>query len=242
MPASRRKKYNAVIDWRDYEGVEVILPVCPRSNAVNGRHFLATIDAMKGRVSKINIIHCARLDYHNFVGREDDPIAKTISNREEWRAEFLDSIKEDFSVREIDWAEIQADPDYLEKLSLLKRLYEQGGDVAKIIDNTADHYLYHHEALAIKRDLPFNVSDERHRSVQYLIDEFAGTSVYGSYFPNMPEIYWGTFIGDEDAFNKANGIDSSIDLTLPKTLPVTLKRLQPPQPVGLQKLVLEAVA
>lgn len=234
MPKSRRKKYNAAIDWRGFEGEEVILPVCPRSNAVNGRNFLATVEAMKGNVSSINLIHCARLDYHNYLGRLDDPIAQTQKNRDEWREQFLPLLTESFAVREIDWSEIQADPEYARKLDVLSKLYAQGGNATKIIDNTSDHYLYHHEELAIKRGLPFNITDERHRSTQYLIDEFAGTSVYGSYFPDMPEIYWGTFIGDPHAFNKGNNIDRSVDLTLPLTLPVHLNRLQPPQPVGLK--------
>ena len=236
MPKSRRKKYNAVIDWRSYEGDEVILPVCPRSNAVNGRNFLATLNAMEGMVSKVNIIHCARLDYHNYVGRVADPVAQTMANRDSWRDEFLGEVKSRFQITEIDWSEVQADPAYKLKLELLYKLYNLAPDAKAVIDSTANYYLAHHSALAAKRGLPFNVTDERQRSVSYLIDEFAGTSVYGSYFPGMPEIYWGTFINDVNAFNKANIIDRSVDLTLPLTLPVRLNRLAPPQPVEIRTL------
>lgn len=237
MPKSNRKKYSAFIDWKQFDGDDIILPICPRSKAVNGRGFIATLDAMQEKIRSVKIIHCAQLDVHNYVGRKENPLLRTQENKDRWRRKFLPEVINRFEVSEYDWADVQADDGYLPRMHALKKLYDSDPYARALIDKTANYYLEHHARLAKNRRLPFNWNDEKQRSVQYLIDEFAGTSVYGSWFRELPEIYWGTFIQDTQAFNRTNQSGPLIDLSLPETIPVTINRLEKPQPVFLKELV-----
>ena len=66
------------------------------------------------------------------------------------------------------------------------------------------------------------------RSSSYLVEEFAGTAVYASWFPGVPEAYWGVYVGDHRIFNQINTVDPSVDLSLPRTLAIYLDALDPP--------------
>jgi hypothetical protein len=71
--------------------------------------------------------------------------------------------------------------------------------------------------------LPFDAAMERENSTSYLIEEFAGTAEYASWYPGLPEAYWGVYIGNPNAFEDER-------LVLPVTLPVSIKGL--PEPVA----------
>ena len=227
MPNRRKKKYLAQIDWKDLDWGEIILPICPRSPGVRGRNFAATIEALSERVTHAHVILIDTLDRYNLYGQEQDPELLARINGQDWLAEsqdVLDQLSHDVTM----WDEVRADPTFLSKLDLFHQLYRESAGVREAVDNVAEFYLSAKAWRSKEKSLPFNYAEEKQRSVAYLLEEFAGTSVYGSWWPNLPEAYWGVYVGRKDLFAQLNNLDSAIDLTLPETLPVHLNRLPPP--------------
>jgi len=227
----RKKKYNAAIDWGDFEGDAIVLPVCPRSQGVKGRNFLATLQALSERVDHVHILLCDTLDRHNLEGTAQERELQAHMNGSAWLEENLPLIKahfKSFDVRR--WDDVRRDPSFERRLSLMHKLYEQSAAMRRIVDNVASHYLVAKEERLARKELPFNREIEKQNSVRYLLEEFAGDAVYNEWFGNMHEAYWGFYVGDPDSFNRVNMIAPSIDLTIPPTCAVHLNRLPLPIP------------
>ena len=235
MPKSSRKKYTAQIEWGEFEGGAIVLPICPRSKAVNGRNFRVTLEALKEKATHLHIVLCDTLDRYN-VGNWVDKTDKNwgselqaLTNGNDWLKENLPVIEEHFDSFDIKrWNEVRQHPDFDKSLALMRRLYVSNSNMRQIVDNVASHYLVDKEQRQRQRDLPFNGTLEKQRSVSYLLEEFAGDTVYNKWYKGLPEVYWGFYVGDPDIFNRVNTIDPSVDLSIPPTCAVKLNRLPPP--------------
>ena len=217
MPA-RKRKVEARIDWKSYEGDRVILPVCVRSQAVRSKEFEATVQKLSERVRQVHVIMCDTLDRYNV------PEAETLRLSAEWQKAKLPVLEHhipDYDVHV--WNEVRAASSFGERLEAMQKLYETDGRARDIVDRIADHYLTAKARRNADKGLPFDAGRERANSTSYLIEEFAGTAEYASWYPGLPEAYWGVYVGNSCAFGDER-------LVLPVTLPVSIKGL--PEPVA----------
>lgn len=220
MPRIRNK--TASVNWRGYHG-PVILPICVRSPAVSGRHFLRTLDALAERADTVRVLLCDSLDRYN-VGE-----AQAMGAADQWLAVNLPHIRERFgpvSVRR--WDEVRADPTFARRHAVLTALYEGNPEVRAVIDRVVDYYLTAKAERDGRTGIPFKEAQERQNSGRYMIEEYAGTAVYKDWYPGLPEAYWGVYVGEVDVFNRLNTVDPSVDLSLPVTLPVSPNQLPAP--------------
>ncbi|GEM_PF-1625229 len=229
MSRRSRRKYFAGIEWGDFEGDRIILPVCPRSQAVNSRNFEATVMALAERVNHVHVLLCDTLDRYNLEGTPKAKEVRAHIHGSRWLDLHLPVIEEhigSFDVRR--WDRVRGDPGFDPRLQLMHRLYAQNADMRRIVDNVASHYLVAKEKRFTNKGLPFNYEIEKQNSVCYLLEEFAGDAVCNEWFGGLPEAYWGFYVGDPDIFNRVNTLNRAIDLTIPPTCAVHLNRLSPP--------------
>ncbi len=213
----------AAVDWKSFDGDRIILPICARSPGAKGRNFQATVAALRGRVRHVHMILCDTLDRYNLGG--DATAAKAAMDG--WLSTALPQIAENFTFDLKRWDDVRDDPGFMPRLALMTELYRSSPEARQAIDRIANYYIDGAEKRADKTGLPFNRLHQAERSAVYLIEEFAGTAVYGAWHPGLPEAYWGVYVGDPQIFNRCNVIDPSVDLTLPATLPVRINRLGP---------------
>lgn len=226
-----RGRVKARIEWSGFEGTSVILPICPRSPGVKRRNLAASLISLREKTDQIHLILCDTLDRHNLSGADTQDQARR--NGDLWLSTGVPEIRNIFPsfnpVRDIlRWDDVRADPEFSRKLSVLSTMHESSEAVRMVIERIAGLYLKKRDAYLKKYGLPFDRDREMQRSSSYLIEEFAGTSVYADWFPGVPEAYWGVYVGDHEIFNRLNTINPSIDLTLPRTLAIYLEALDPP--------------
>jgi hypothetical protein len=89
-----------------------------------------------------------------------------------------------------------------------------------------DTLIEYHLAGKAKRIAGFDRKHHRRQCLEYLLDEFAGTATYYSWY-KVPEIYNGFYVADPVVFERGNS-DPAVKLTLPETLPVHINRLEMP--------------
>lgn len=224
----RYRTVAAHIDWRGFNGDCVILPVCVRSPAVRGRNFTATLDAIAARVDKIHLVMCDTLDRYNLD--DADPEMAARANADAWLTENLPLIRGRLDILSMTrWKDVQNDPSFAARLKTLSAMYEGDKETRTVIDRIAAFYLNAKAARAAESGRPFEEKRELERAAAYLVEEFAGTSVYGAWLAGIPEIYWGVYVGEPGIFNRLN-TTHTVDLTLPVTLPLAISRL--PQAVA----------
>ena len=111
---TRIRQKDASINWRGYNG-PVILPICVRSQATNGRYFLKTLDALAERADTVHVVMCDRLDRYN-VGE-----AEAMRASGGWLAANLPHIRERFGPVSVHrWDDVRADPTFPRRHAVLR--------------------------------------------------------------------------------------------------------------------------
>lgn len=222
--AVRIKHVEANIRWDGFEGSEIILPICARSQGVRGRNFTATLNAMEGRIKTLHFLMCDTLDRHNLNGNA--PLA--IQAADDWLLKNMKHVEGRFEWDLKRWEDVQADPSFDARHGVMKRLYAESAPVRTAIDRISSYYVESKRSRFEQAGLPFNYVQQQAAAADYLVEEFAGTSVYKDWYPGLPEAYWGVYVGDVQIFNKNNHVDRAVDLSLPKTLEIHISRLPAP--------------
>lgn len=223
---SRKRPINARIDGLCTTPQPVILPICPRSPAVRGRNFTATVDAMIGHADPLHILLCDTLDRHNLQG--PDALQHSLDNGDAWLADAMPHIIGRFERITLKrWNDVTQDPGFAPRLDAFNRLYDTNAAARQAVDNIASWYLSAKRDRLNKLGLSFHEATERYRSTAYLLEEFAGTATYATWYPGAPEAYWGVYVGRADLFQRL-APTSPWSLILPDTLPVKLSRLGEP--------------
>lgn len=216
---SKARNVHASIDWRDFQGREVLLPICPRSPNVQRRNFIALLDAMVPRISTVHVIMCDYLDRYNFNGDGD----KVLVQSKAWQKQYFSEILARFDKVECtDWMTISRTEGFSERLDTLTSLYQTNTEVRKAIDAFVTYYVNAKAERLTHDGETFDVKVLEENSRRYMIEEFAGTALYKNLLPNAPEVYWGTYVDDLGIFQR-NAV--GVDLALPLTLPVHNSRL-----------------
>jgi hypothetical protein len=223
---SRFREINAHIDWFGFDGEAVIMPICMRSPAVNGRSLIAQLKALKEKeIKTLYLLLCDSLDRHNIISSD----AHTLSLKagEQWLDAYLDTIKIYFpNVMVVRWDHhIRSHPSFSAHLLLMRKLYKTSPEVRLLRDSLSNYYLEgkrrryeddYKRGLVTKfdEDLAFQCCSN------YLEEEFAGNLVAHEICKGAPHVYWGLYVDDIDIFSRASGRN----LTYPTTLPVHLNR------------------
>lgn len=219
MPEYRNVK--ARVDWQDYAGDEIILPICVRSPNVQGRNFTAMLESMVARdIRKVHVVLCDYLDRHNLNGDGDLALSQSL----EWQKTYMKEVIALFpDVEMTTWLEILNHPTFHERHKTLYDLYLNNRTVHYAIDKNVDCYVRPKvrrlvEEIGWEYDLGKLTED----STRYLLEEYAGTAIYKNFVNTQTQVYWGIYIQDTEVFNRHS---PEVDLKLPITLPVTNNRL-----------------
>lgn len=219
MSNKKVKKVKAEINWKNYGLNSCLMPICIRSPAINGSPLEATLDAMQERINQVTVIMCDSLDRYNLGG----DIETSHRNADKWLLENTVKFHERFEkVDVLRWDDIIADEQCQMRIAFLTGLYRSNQAVRAILD--ANVWCYVGPKLQREGYFAFDVEEEFHNSISYLIEEYAGAMTYRHWFQGQSEVYWGVYINDVDIFNKA-APNAEIDLTMTETLPVTVNRL-----------------
>lgn len=219
---SNARRVHASVDWRQFRGNEVLLPICPRSPNVQGRNLTRMLDAVAARVSRVHIVMCDFMDRYNLGGDGEKALAISAA----WQQQYMPEIRRRFDrVEKTDWLSIMNADGFWQRSDTLTRLYETNAQVRRAIDINAQIYVDAKlDRLAQTGGIMPNLDAMALNSRQYLIEEYAGTALYKHLITDPAEVYWGVYLDDLDVFHRhARGID----LALPLTLPVTNSRLGP---------------
>lgn len=217
MPHVRNVRAN--IEWKGYSEKEVILPVCVRSPAMQGRNFTATLQAISEKADSIHLILIDTLDRYNF----EMDIDGCRKRGNIWLETHLPVLTQKMNVKSITkWDEVLEDNTYLERFSTINMMYAMNVSVREMIDANAMYFVNARK----ERGQPFDEEKMFKNSVSYMIEEYAGTAVYGENLNYLPEIYWGIYVGNSHFFEQYNS--GQHKLVLPKTLPLNINRLPLP--------------
>lgn len=208
------------INWQGFNDNKVILPICVRSPNVDGRNFIRMLDAMKGRISHVELVLCDYLDRYNLNG--DGVLA--MEQSWEWQDKYVEEVRSRFaSVRVMGWKEIMCHPLFDQKFKIICDLYQKNEAVKKAIDINVDIYVRDKVKRQVKDgNWDYDPVAIELNSRNYLLEEYAGTAIYKNFVPTKTQIYWGVYIDDVHVFNRHSG---NVDLEMPRTLPVTNSRL-----------------
>jgi hypothetical protein len=177
------------------------------------------LDAMTPRIRAVHVILCDYLDRYNLQGDADKALAQSAA----WCDRYFPEILGRFDrVECTDWLTVMKTDGFSERLGALARLYKTNPEVSEAIDVNIEIYLQAKAQRLTAEGQPVDLDALAENSRRYLIEEYAGTALYKNFLPGAPEVYWGVYLDDLDAFARhAPGID----LALPLTLPVRNSRL-----------------
>ena len=217
---SNARRVYASIDWRGFDGNEVLLPICPRSPNVQGRNLTKMLDAMTPRISSVHVIMCDYMDRYNLDGDGD----KALAQSQAWQKQYLPEIRERFDKVELtDWLSIMRAEGFAERLDTLSGLYDVNPEIRRVIDINVQIYLDAKVGRLTEIGTgDIDIAAITENSKRYLIEEYAGTALYKNFLKHPAEIYWGVYIDDLDVFQRHA---HKVDLSLPVTLPVFNSRL-----------------
>jgi hypothetical protein len=208
------------ISWYDFNDDKVILPICVRSPNVQGRNFIAMLEAMQTRINHVEIVLCDYLDRYNLD--HDGDLA--IKQSQEWQSSYLAEVRQRFkTVNVTDWHAIMAYPTFKDRYKKICNLYKTNEDVKKAIDINVDIYVEDKIKRIVKETgWGYDPYEIKVNSRNYLLEEYAGIAIYKNFVPSQSQIYWGVYIGDIHIFNRHSG---DVNLIMPRTLPVKNNRL-----------------
>lgn len=216
MPTVRNVYAN--IGWKGYDGKRVIYPVCVRSPAQQGRNLTASFTALSERIKEIDLVLIDTLDRYNFDGDAD----LCRQNGRDWLEKSMPLIERAFDVKSYTiWDDVLSDPTYIRRKEKIINAYYSNATVRDMIDRNAMYFVHAKRA----RGETFDEQKLFENSRDYMIEEYAGTAVYGQELGYLPEAYWGIYVGNQTFFADHTGDQS---LVLPETLPISVSRLSPP--------------
>lgn len=225
-----RRKWRGFAEFDMPDGSkEALMTVCPGNPDQEGRRFRAIMEAAGAKLDKLTIINACDLGYHNlkrFVPKNEAKAFARLRG-ENWLSEHRPAIDEYMGKRceVIPMHEIVTDPTYVERISLIRKIYDRGNNpVTDWFDYSSDLDIATRAARKEKDGViiqPWAIKDS---SLAYLCDEYAMRSLMWSKF-GLEEIYLGLAVTQHDFFQREN-THPEIDLTIPKVKPITLHEVK----------------
>lgn len=193
-----------------------IIPVCHGSQDMHGKRFLSYVQEASKYYSHCHLVVCDTLDVYNMAPSQDlwnEALETSRAMGDRWIRKHLRQVNEAFSgkITLTRWDDIKSDNSFKAKHNEAKRLYKESTEVRSWIDNICR--MYAEIAAQRQRNSGFlpDVENLFQRSVNYMLEEIAGTSIYYNWYQS-PAVYPGQYFDDPQLFNRQN---PSIDLSVP---------------------------
>jgi hypothetical protein len=172
---------------------------------MNGKPFIMYVKEAAKTFEGAHIILADTLDAYNMVSPSTplemcEPVALAMGDR--WLRKHLDIVSSIFNgnITLSRWSEVKADPNFMEKYDTVVRLYNTCQPVRNYINSICAMYVQQkvdRNDSGIKHDTDLLMEN----SVNYMLEEVAGTSVYWSWY-RCQAIYPGQYFEDAEFFNR----------------------------------------
>lgn len=194
-----------------------IIPVCHGSQDMHGKRFFSYVGAASKVYKHCHLVVCDTLDVHNMAPSNDlwnDALETSRAMGDRWLRKHFRFVQDSFSgnMTLVRWNDIKADPDFLSKYAEAKRLYLQSNEVKSWVDSICGMYANIAAQRQSESGFTPNFSNLFQRSLSYMLEEIAGTSVYYNWYQS-PAVYPGQYFDDPDLFNRQN---PAVNLSVPK--------------------------
>lgn len=193
-----------------------IIPVCHGSLDMHGKRFFSYVDIAAQHYKYCHLVVCDTLDVHNMAPSPDLwnealETAKAMGSR--WLGKHLRHMQEAFAgnVSLVRWDDIKANDTFKDKHQEIKRLYSESTEVKVWVDNVCQAYA---DVVSQRQQEKGFIPDTEklfERSLNYMLEEIAGTSVYYNWYQS-PAVYPGQYFDDPYLFNRQS---PKVDLSVP---------------------------
>ncbi len=203
----------------------IILPVCGGSAEMNGKPFLAYVGEAAKQFDNAHIILADTLDAHNMVsdpGLFDEALITARALGDRWLRKHFQHIYEAFSgkVTLTRWDSVKEDHSFEEKYELVCRLYQESPKIRQWMEGVCQDYVDVAVHRAAEKGLIIDQDKKLAQSINYMLEETAGSSVYYSWYKTAA-LYPGQYFPSSCFFNQNNYIAPWTDLSVPPHIRVS---------------------
>lgn len=198
------------------DSASCIIPVCHGSHDMHGKRFFSYVAEASKHYKYCHLVVCDTLDVHNMAPSSDFwdealETAKAMGDR--WLRKHLSAVQDYFSsnVSVARWNDIKADADFARKYTAAKGLYAESFEVKGWVDKVCRMYAEIAAQRQAARGFIPDIDGLFQRSLNYMLEEIAGTSVYYGWYQS-PAVYPGQYFDDPTLFNRQK---PAIDLSVP---------------------------
>lgn len=203
------------------KGDKCIMPVCKCIDGMHGNRFKALVEETSKHFDKVHLVICDSLDAHNLAEKGDnlwnEAIEVSIQSANRWIRKHLHFIEkffgEEFEVTR--WDDLKTDSEFDARYKLVQKLYDENEDIKDYIHQICRTYVDMSAERIYKQGHIPNKEKMMRKSINYTLEEVAGTATYNEWFKS-PVIYLGAYFEDPEIFNRKNNIDPSVNLRIPK--------------------------
>lgn len=183
-----------------------IIPVCHGSQDMHGKRFFAYVQEAARHYRHCHLVVCDTLDVHNMAPSPElweEAMATARAMGDRWLKKHLRFVQEAFAGKVIltRWDDLRADQSFQSRHGEAIRLYNEAPEVKAWVDGVCR--MYANIAALRQMDRGFIPDTERlfRRSLNYMLEEIAGTSVYFEWF-QAPAVYPGQYFDDPMLFER----------------------------------------
>lgn len=193
-----------------------IIPVCHGSQDMHGKRFFSYVDEAAKHYKHCHLVVCDTLDVHNMASSPDlwgQALETAQVMGDLWLRKHLRHVEEAFAgnITLARWNDIKADLTFAAKYAEAKRLYAESTEVKAWVNGVCQMYAdIAAERQRVRGFIP-DVDGLFQRSLNYMLEEIAGTSIYYNWYQS-PAVYPGQYFDDPSLFTRQN---PSIDLSVP---------------------------
>ncbi|MFA5592690.1 MAG: hypothetical protein WC989_05200 [Micavibrio sp.] len=198
------------------DNLSCIIPVCHGSQDMHGKRFFAYVSEAAKIYKHCHLVVCDTLDVHNMSPSADlwdeaMTTAKAMGDR--WLRKHLSHVQDCFEnkVTLARWDDIKADPSFDAKFAEANRLYSESNEVKSWVDGVCSMYANIVAERQRNSGAIPNVQKLFQRSLDYMLEEIAGTSVYHNWY-QAPAVYPGQYFDDPELFNRQKPL---VDMSVP---------------------------
>lgn len=203
------------------DSLSCIIPVCHGSQDMHGKRFFSYVEEASKHYKHCHLVVCDTLDVHNMAPSNDlwnEALETSRAMGDRWLRKHLRFVQDSFSgnMTFVRWDDIKNDPNFALKHLEARRLYLQSIEVKAWVDSVCGMYANIVAKRQTESGFSPNLENLFQRSLSYMLEEIAGTSVYYNWYQS-PAVYPGQYFDDPELFNRQK---PSIDLSVPKQCPV----------------------
>jgi hypothetical protein len=183
---------------------------------MHGKRFFAYVSEASRIYKHCHLVVCDTLDVHNMAPSADlwdeaMTTAKAMGDR--WLRKHLPHVQDCFEnkVTLARWDDIKADSSFDAKFAEANRLYNESNEVKLWVDGVCSMYANIVAERQRNSGAIPNVQRLFQRSLDYMLEEIAGTSVYYNWY-QAPAVYPGQYFDDPELFNRQKPL---VDMSVP---------------------------